>query len=155
MSSAQWGPNSKFREEDLLFIRSISNLESLDLGPGWFLKKISMNRIIPIQAPVISTFHGKFQFLTFKGGSTRIWPEKCLDSAICSCAPSCLYHGSPLTLPLLTIYPVFPSCNIHSLLLGPKVLYKNCFPPQFESIVQVFQWNEIRRPLTVTQKAVH
>ena len=32
--------------------------------------------MVPLQPPVISTFHEKFQFLTFKGGSTRIWPEK-------------------------------------------------------------------------------
>ena len=34
--------------------------------------------MVPLQPPVISTFHETFQFLTYKGGSTRIWPEKVL-----------------------------------------------------------------------------
>ena len=70
------GPDLSISVAHSLFIQSISNLDSLDLGSWWFLKKISMNQIIPIQTPVISTLHEKFQFLTFKGGSTRIWPEK-------------------------------------------------------------------------------
>ena len=53
---------------------------------------------------------------------------QCLDlSTTCH-----LYHRCLKTNPNLTIYSIFPSYNIHPLLLSFKVMYCIGFPPSFE-----------------------
>ena len=43
-----------------------------------------------------------------------------------------LYHGTLQTLPNTTVYLTLLGYNIHAWLLGFKVCYMSCFPPQFE-----------------------
>ena len=70
------------------------------------------------------------QVAIWRDAALRVWSSSrnCLDSS----EANHLYHGTLQTLYYLTIYPVYLGYNVHPLLLGIKVCYKNCFPPQFE-----------------------